>query len=119
MSAEICFEMNGQRVCIPLYVEVERRFPGPDPRRFGGIDLGELVGPIHDGIAWIKGIGLDKAQQRQLAAVVQIADAAAAFPREIGSKLNAMMGDQLAAMRMPDGVSVHLDMENAVERTAT
>ncbi|SNR57731.1 hypothetical protein SAMN06265378_1101 [Paracoccus sediminis] len=123
MPAEICFEMIGQRICIPLYVEVARRFPDPDPRRFGGIDLSDLVGPVHEQaggrrIAWIEAIGLDEAQQQQLASVVQIADAAAALPREIGSKVNAMMGDHLASMRLRDGVSLRLDLDKGAGRTA-
>ena len=86
MPAEVCFNMNGRRICIPLYVEVERRFgPEPDPRLVGGIDLGELIQPDDGRITagWIEAIGLDRRQQRQLAAMVQIADAATALPEDL------------------------------------
>lgn len=105
MPAEICFTVNGERICIPLYVEI--RLDPRDPDLFrGGIDLGDLGRPIE----WLEAAGLDINQQRQLASVVQIADAAVRLPERIGSQVTAMMQEQLSPMTLRDGMSLHLDV---------
>lgn len=115
MPAEICFDVNGRRICIPIYIEVDRRFPGdPDPHRLAGINLSDLVNPVDrrvvdQTVGWMETIGLDRGHQQRLAAMVQIADAAEALPRDIGSRLNAMMAEQMGGMTLMDGVSLHLD----------
>ena len=121
MPAEVCFNMNARRICIPLYVEVERRFgPEPDPRLVGGIDLGELIQPDDGRITagWIEAIGLDRRQQRQLAAMVQIADAATALPGDAASQVHGMMQDQLSTLKLGEGVSLHLDIGRQGEASA-
>ena len=95
---------DGNRICIPLFVEVQRNPFDPEPWQ-GGIDIGDLREPIR----WLEAAGLDHARQRQVAAMVQIADAAAALPDRIGSQVNAMMQEQLSAMKLGDGMSLHLD----------
>lgn len=104
MPAEICLTINERRICIPLFVEVQRNPFDPDPWH-GGIDMGDLREPIR----WLEAAGLDHAQQQQVAAIVQIADASAALPGRIGSQVNAMMQEQLSAMKLGDGMSLHLD----------
>lgn len=119
MPGEICLEWNGEKICFPLYVAIRRVFPGdPDPEHIGGIDLGELVVQPASGagvrtIRWMERIGLDAQAQQQLAAVVQIADAARALPQDVGTRVHAMMDEHLAGMALPRGASLHLDARAA------
>lgn len=121
MPAEVCFNMNGRRICIPLYVEADRRLgPEPDPRLVGGIDLGELIQPDDERMTagWIEAIGLDRRQQKQLAARVRIADAATALSGDAASRVHAVMQDQLSALKVSEGVSLHLDIGHQDEASA-
>ena len=121
MPAEVCFNSNGEWICIPLYVQVERRFgPEPDPRLVGGIDLGELIQPDDRRVTagWIEAIGLDQRQQRQLAAMVQIADAATALPGNVALQVNAIMQEQLAGLKTAEGVALHLDIDRQRDASA-
>ena len=105
MPARFCLTTNdGKEICIPLFVEVQRNPFDPDPWQ-GGNDIGDLREPNR----WLEAAGIDHDQQRQVAAMVQIADASAALPGKIGSQVNAMMQEQLSAMKLGDGMSLHLD----------
>lgn len=99
MPSKLCFWIGGREICIPIYVEIRKWYPFPDPGPYINIDDILTFPEIRQGraagetISWLTEIGLDARQQQTLGSMVRVWDAAQGLSAnardQIGEILNA------------------------------